>query len=136
MFYLILNDILWRSWSFFLTVALFFLVLCLANSSFLVFLNSQFYLYNPLNLLDTTGLLPVLLPMYFIKAVSQCKHRAHLVCFFSLRDYCPLLSHAYCLKNCFMYLFIASDLREIFSLLLYLVQMFSVWCFDIFCCYI
>lgn len=48
MFYLILNDILWRSWSFFLTVALFFLVLCLANSSFLVFLNSQFYLYNPL----------------------------------------------------------------------------------------
>ena len=73
------------------------LVSCLANSSCPSFSNSQLHIFIHLAL--PGFLLPVLLPGNSLQAVSWGNHRAHLVCFLSLRNHCSLLPGVQCLKT-------------------------------------
>lgn len=59
------------------------------------------------------------------QAISWGNHRAHLICFLSLRDHCPLLSDVHHLENCcftvFMFSWLFQEGGQICSLLLHLV---------------
>lgn len=84
--------------SLYIAISLSSLVLqCPENSSCLGFSDSQLYLLIHVAL--PGFLLSATLPGNSLQAVSWGNHRAHLVCFLSLRDQCSLLPGVQCLNT-------------------------------------